>query len=193
MPVPVRGLRTPPPQSRPRPPRRPARHHPLADVARPRLHPAVADLRRALSEADYRGLLDPAAIECRTGRGRPGAAALRGALALHLPELAGTRSLLERHFLLLVERAGLPIPEVNATVEGLMVDALWRDARVVVELDGHAAHDSRAAAERDRHRDLALRAAGFVVLRYTWQQVAVESARVVADLHRVLVPANGPV
>jgi hypothetical protein len=145
-----------------------------------------ADLRRALAEADYRGLLDPASIERLLGRGRPGSAALRRALSLHLPHLAETRSLLERRFLLLVERSGLPLPEVNAIVEGLMVDALWRDAGVVVELDGHRAHARAAASERDRGRELALRAAGFTVLRYTWQQVRHKRAAVIADLRAAL-------
>jgi hypothetical protein len=145
-----------------------------------------ADLRRALAEADYRGLLEPAAIEHLTGRGRPGSAALGRAVSLHLPHLAETRSLLERRFLLLVERTGLPIPEMNAIVEGLMVDALWREAGVVVELDGHRAHARAAASERDRGRELALRAAGFTVLRYTWQQVSRECAAVIADLRAAL-------
>jgi very-short-patch-repair endonuclease len=138
------------------------------------------------AEADYRGLLDPAAIDRLTGRGRPGSAALGRALSLHLPRLAQTRSLLERRFLLLVERAGLPLPKVNAIIEGLMVDALWREAGVVVELDGHRAHARAAAAERDRSRELALRAAGFTVLRYTWQQVSGEPAAVIADLRAAL-------
>lgn len=150
-----------------------------------------ADLRRALAEADYRRLLDPAAIRPLLGRGRPGAAALNRALALHLPQLAATRSRLERRFLLLVERAGLPLPEVNPVVAGLMVDVLWRDARVIVELDGHRAHAPAAAAERDRGRELRLRAAGFAVVRYTWQQVRRTPEEVTADLRRTLA-APGP-
>lgn len=152
----------------------------------------LPDLRRALAEADYRGLLDPPAIERLLGRGRPGAGALRKALLLHLPQLAATRSLLERRFLLLVERRGLPLPEVNGVVAGLTVDALWRKPRVIVELDGHAAHARPSAAERDRNRDLALRGAGFTVLRYTWQQVTDEPDAVVADLGAALAPTSPP-
>ncbi len=143
-------------------------------------------LRRALAEADHKRILHPAELERSMGRGRPGAAALRRALSRHLPQLAETRSVLERRFLHLVERSGLPLPEVNARVEGLTVDALWRDAAMIVELDGHEAHDSRAAVERDHRRDLSLRGAGFVVLRYTWQQVHRDPERVVDDLRSAL-------
>ncbi len=144
------------------------------------------DLRRALAEADHRGLLDPAAVRATLGRGRPGSAPLRAALDSHLPELASARSVLEERFLALCESAALPIPKLNAFVGGLMVDAFWREQRLVAELDGHDSHDRVAAAERDRRRDLALRTLGCAVVRYTWQQVTRESGLVVADLRRAL-------
>ena len=40
----------------------------------------------------------------------------------------------------------------------------------------------RCVAERDRHRELVLRAAGFGVRRYTWLQVTGEAAAVLADV-----------
>jgi very-short-patch-repair endonuclease len=39
---------------------------------------------------------------------------------------------------------------------------------------------------RDRRRDLTLRGAGYIVLRYTWDQLVEEPALVMADLTRVL-------
>jgi very-short-patch-repair endonuclease len=106
--------------------------------------------------------------------------------------LARTLSVLEERFLSLCERSGIPPPEVNPKVAGLMVDALWRRARVVVELDGHAAHTGAPAMERDRGRDLRLRAAGYEVLRYTWHQVTREPQAVVADLRAALERARSP-
>ena len=145
-----------------------------------------AKLRRTLAEADYRRLLDLPAVEGLLGRGRPGAAALRNALAAHTPRFARTRSELEQRFLLLCAKSGVPLPEVNVTVEGFLVDALWRHRNLVAELDGHAAHATPARVERDRRRDLALRAAGFVVLRYTWLQVTREAESVGEDLAAAL-------
>ncbi len=166
------------------------RRLPITPVARTLLDlAAVVDLRllrRALAEADHRKLLDPGAVERECGRGRPGSTALRRAVALHLPELARARNDFEREFLLLVEGAGLPIPEVNATVDGLEVDALWRDARLIVELDGHETHANPVANEEDRRRELILRRAGFRVIRYTWHQVTGNPAAVVTDLRRAL-------
>jgi predicted transcriptional regulator of viral defense system len=145
-------------------------------------------VRRALAEADFRGVLDLRAIDEAARRGRPGSAALRAALADHLPELARTRSPLEDEFLLLVERAGMPFPEVNVVVHGHEVDCLWRAERVVVELDGVAAHGSAARVNTDRRRDLGLRAARYRVRRYSWRQVTREPAAVAADLRAALAP-----
>lgn len=145
-----------------------------------------ARLRKALADAEYQGLLDITAVERILGRGHRGVPALRAALEHHLPELARTRSELEERFLLLCEGAGIATPEVNTMVEGFLVDALWRDQGLVVELDGHAAHARPAAVERDRHRDLGLRSAGYVVLRYTWRQVTQQQGRLAADLRSAL-------
>jgi predicted transcriptional regulator of viral defense system len=143
-------------------------------------------LRRALAEADYRRLTNDEQLDCIGGRGHPGTAKLRAARRHHLPELARTKSPLEESFLPLLESHGIPLPEINLIVHGHKVDALWRGQRVIVELDGHRAHATPARIERDRRRDLELRAAGYTVLRYTWRQITQERATVLADLSRAL-------
>jgi hypothetical protein len=147
-------------------------------------------VRYAVAQAEYHELLDSVPVESVLGRGKPGSAKLRRALERHLPQLARTRSELERVFLPLLERGGLPIPEINVTVSGVLVDAVWRGARVVVELDGHRGHRTRAQIEKDRKNDLRLRAAGYTVLRYTWGQLTKEPELVLADLKLAL---NQPV
>lgn len=143
-------------------------------------------VRYALAEADYRDLLDLQAAEQVLGRGRPGSRVLGDALRRHQPAYALTRSELENAFLGLCERHRIPIPAVNLMVEGWLVDAVWFDRRVVVELDGNGGHRTPAQLERDHSRDLQLRAAGFTVVRYTWAQVTKEARFVAADLRRLL-------
>jgi very-short-patch-repair endonuclease len=139
-------------------------------------------IRRALAEADYRGILDTDEVAAAAGQGKPGSAALRAALKRHQPQLAHTRSELERAFLAMCEAARLPLPEFNQRVKGWTVDAVWRDYRLIVELDGYDNHHTPAQVARDRRKDLALRAAGFVVLRYTWEQLHEDDALVLGEL-----------
>jgi very-short-patch-repair endonuclease len=163
---------------------------PVTEVAQALLDYAatapVDRIRRALAEAEYLDLLDLEAVECVLGRGRPGSRVLRQALKRHEPAYAHTRSELENALLALCERHCLPIPAINVMVEGWLVDAVWFDRRVVVEVDGHRGHRTPAQLQRDHTRDLQLRAAGFTVVRYTWAQVTTQAGIVAADLRGLL-------
>jgi len=110
--------------------------------------------------------------ELRTrAHGRRGLRPLAAARATLEPARARTKSELEIEGLALVNRFDLPPAEVNRHVLGYEVDLLWRDRRVVVELDSHGFHSTPGEFERDRRRDADLQAAGFRVLRFTWRQV----------------------
>jgi hypothetical protein len=143
-------------------------------------------LRLALANADYHDQLDVPELQGLIGRGIAGSAALREALAIHLPELARTRSEPELLLLEFCERHGLPIPLVNRYLNGWLVDAYWPDRRLVVEVDGLRGHRTPAQLQRDHQRDLELRLAGYVVLRYTRRQLTESAAAVAADLRRYL-------
>ena len=82
-----------------------------------------------------------------------------------------TRSDAERRLLRLVNSAGLPRPQTNARIAGYEVDLLWREQRLVVEVDGYAVYGHRLAFERDRDKQQALTAAGLRVSRVTWRQL----------------------
>jgi len=151
----------------------------LLDFASAAPHERV---RYALANADYHKALDVEALRAIAGCGRPGSTNLGEALKRHEPKLARTRSPLERLFLPLRERAGLPMPEINVCIEGVLVDAVWRERKLVVELDGHSNHRSWAQIQRDRANELTLRTAGFDVIRNGWEQVEAQSALVEADL-----------
>src|SRR5437763_8796656 len=120
----------------------------------------VDDVVRALAEADYRRVLDQTALNAVCGSGRLGSATLKKALREHTPELARTKSGLEREFRALCGRGGIPPYEINHRVCGITVDAFWPDLGVVVELDGIQGHATPAQMARDRRRDLKLRPPG---------------------------------
>jgi hypothetical protein len=151
---------------------------------------AVAPLERvryALANADYGQVLDVPTVQVIAGNGRAGSTKLRTALRRHEPKLARTRSPLERLFLPLLERAGIPLPDdVNVRIAGVLVDAVRWKQRLVDELDGRDNHSSWAQIQEDRSKELRVRAARFDVVRYGTRQLEEEAALVQADLRREL-------
>jgi very-short-patch-repair endonuclease len=67
-----------------------------------------------------------------------------------------------------------------------VVDCLWREARLAVELDGRTAHERGLAFEDDRERDRALTAAGWRPVRITSVQLRSGARALAADLRRLL-------
>ena len=147
-------------------------------------------LRFVLANADYRGLLNLSVLDGLMGRGVKGSTSLRKALATHQPQLAHTRSELERVLVTMVERHDLPMPRFNVILHGYRVDAHWSEPKVVVEVDGYRGHRSPAQLRADHRRDLDLRSQGYIVLRYTWEQLTTQPAAVAADLGRHLRPRS---
>ena len=156
------------------------------------------ELRRALNEVEilrFRDRLSLADLVARYPR-RAGAATIRALLGEWNPGETATRSVLEERFLDFVHPAGLPAPELNALVavgnRRLEVDFVWRRQRLIVELDGHAAHGTRHSFENDRERDRVLQAAGWTVVRVTWRQLHEAGAAVASDLAALLLRADQP-
>ena len=86
----------------------------------------------------------------------------------------------------IIRAGGLPEPETNVRLNGYEVDFLWREQRLIVEIDGYVYHSSRSAFERDRAKDGTMAATGYLVLRFTWLQMEREPYVVVARLAHVL-------
>jgi very-short-patch-repair endonuclease len=138
-------------------------------------------LLRALAEAEFEHDLRPADVQRTLRRGHPGSANLRAALKAHAPGHGQVKSHLERRFRKLLLRRGIELPLRNQELGPWTVDCLWRDCRVVVELDGRQ-HERPRQADRDDDRDLWLRRHGYVTRRYGKRQIDARPDDVIADL-----------
>jgi very-short-patch-repair endonuclease len=128
------------------------------------------ELYRALEKADRQGL----AID-------------RSQLAADVVDVqlrvrGRTRSDTEAAFVLLCRDHGLKLPLVNHRLNRCEVDFHWRDAGLVVEVDGFEHHRERAQFNEDRLRGLRHRVAGFEVVRVSADHVYDEPSLVVDAL-----------
>jgi hypothetical protein len=145
---------------------------------------------RVLRRAEELGLFDLGPIEELLGRcgHHPGANLLRRALDIYRDEPEFTRSGLEREFLKLVKKAGLPTPSMNFVVAGFELDAYWEAQRFAVELDVYETHGTRHAFETDRKREDDLLLIGVETIRVTGPRLRREPKatveRVAAHLER---------
>jgi very-short-patch-repair endonuclease len=152
---------------------------------------SLRQLERAMNEAEVRRVLDRVSLPQLLNRhpGRRGAANLRVLLAARTPE-GITRNDFEEAFVAVLDANGLPRPRLNAdlAVRGRFyeVDCLWPAQRLIVELDGRAAHGTRRAFESDRERDRILAAEGWRTARVIWRQLRDEADALVSDLGHLL-------
>ncbi|MBV8953474.1 MAG: DUF559 domain-containing protein [Solirubrobacterales bacterium] len=148
------------------------------------------EFEQALDDALARKLVRMSQIDdvlARASHGRKGAGLLRAAYRARTGESpALTRSWGERRLRDLLRRANLPAPEMNVDLHGYVPDLLWREERLIVEVDGWAFHRGRAKFEADRRRDASLVAAGWLVLRFTARQIRDEPYAVIARIAQTL-------
>jgi very-short-patch-repair endonuclease len=149
-------------------------------------------LEKALNEMEVRGITDKLSIPDLLERypRKRGTATLRALLADEAAVRGVARKELEERFAALLQGTDLPRPRLNASVavrgRFFEADCLWPKQRVIVELDGRAAHGTRRAFEKDRERDRLLQSDGWRVVRITWRQLREDASAVMADLRRVL-------
>jgi hypothetical protein len=93
------------------------------------------ELEHLVDLADQRGLVDFTDLRAANS------ASLQAVLQNYRP--APTRSELEERFLKLCDDHGIPRPETNTLIEGILVDFFWRDRKIIVEVDGYAYHRAR--------------------------------------------------
>ncbi|HEX7245592.1 MAG TPA: hypothetical protein VF245_08515 [Solirubrobacterales bacterium] len=154
------------------------------------------ELRRAVSEAEVLRILDHTEVRrtIRRHRGRRGVARLRMVMDEIRPETKRTRSEMEREFLRLCEKAGLPTPKVNVSMRVAgrtqKPDFLWPNAGLIVEADSRTFHDTDSAFQVDRKREQRFQLAGWDVAHCTWEQIFQKPAALAQTVRGLLHQAE---
>ena len=144
-------------------------------------------LKGAAEEADRLKLLRVRELQmvCERGYGRRALRPVRRLLTdLGVPDEG--RSPLEIRFSAFVRQHKLPLLLQNVHVLGHEVDALWPDAKLIIELDSWEYHGHRAAFERDRARDPKLMIAGYRTIRVTHRRLDREASQLAAEIRQLL-------
>jgi very-short-patch-repair endonuclease len=142
------------------------------------------------------GLVNHAAVEAsvlrHSRRGRHGVVALRAALEAWSIAGKPPDSLLELVMADLLRQRGLPAAVFHHRVRGFEVDFCYPVERIIIECDGWEVHGrDRAQFERDRRRDAALIADGWIVIRFTWSQITQHPDWVCDVIRQTLAARSG--
>jgi very-short-patch-repair endonuclease len=123
--------------------------------------------------------------QLRGGR-RPGMATMRRLIGLRSHQgFLPPASVLERMLYGVLDRAGMPAYIRQARVPwspDQVVDAMLRDARLIIEADGRRWHTRMADFERDRRRDRVAAEHGYRTMRYTYADLGHDQDRVAAEV-----------
>jgi hypothetical protein len=152
-------------------------------------------VERAMACAIGRRLVQYSDLAVELGRhgrrGRRGAGVLRSLLDERGFAPVEHESHLEGVLLRLVRVYDLPVPicQFEVFVGGQFVgrvDFAYPEYRVLIEVDGYEHHSSLDAFQGDRVRQNDLVEAGWIVLRFTWEDLVHRPAEVAARILRVL-------
>jgi very-short-patch-repair endonuclease len=149
-------------------------------------------LRLAIEMADRKELYDGYAMAKLLARtpGRKGAKPLKAVLAqMRGQATLMTRSELENRFLAALRERGYPEPQTDVLIEGELVDFVWVEYRLVIEVDSYLWHKTRKDFESNRRRDTKLQLAGFRVMRPTDRRIEHELDELLDDVGRMLASA----
>ncbi len=164
----------------------------------------IIDLAAVLPEEKLAEILDQAArrgmttysvvaedLESLARRGKGGVVKLRRVLAPRLGGVFVSESTLESRLLQVLTDGGLPRPDTQFRPPWLRymngrVDLAYPSAQVIVEGDSLKWHGTPEAFQADRQRDNLAQLAGWVILRFTWEDITKRPAYVVATVRQAL-------
>jgi hypothetical protein len=127
-------------------------------------------------------------------RGRPGTTVTREIVEQRGDGYVPPASELEALGFEVLRRGGLPEPVRQLDVGGEhwigRVDAAYPEAKLIIEFDGRRHWQVLLEAQADRKRDAELVAAGWRVLRITWEMLTTDPEGVVRLVRQALQTAN---
>lgn len=131
--------------------------------------------------------------------GKPGMATVAALLDDRMRTGVAAGSILERALFTALAAGGLPAPVRQLPLPGRgpvrgLADAAYPDARILLEADGRTYHMRLADMRRDRERDAQAIKAGWVTMRFVYEQIVHEPGTVCADVaeaRRVRLPLFG--
>jgi very-short-patch-repair endonuclease len=149
-------------------------------------------LLEALEAGQRLNTLDLHAIEAVMARnpGRHGTRPLQATVAELADDPPLIQSRLEQAFREIIRDHHLPEPQFNVYVEGELVDVVWREHRLVVEVDSWGYHRGKRSFEDDRRRGNKLLRARWRLARFTDAQVNSRLDAVGTELSELL--RDGP-
>lgn len=108
----------------------------------------------------------------------------------------GAQSPLESLSRIRLVAGGLPEPALQVAFHdaaGLVgvADMVWEEWKVIGECDGLLKYSSREDLVREKKREDRLRALGYVVVRWTWDEIMRDPRAVVARIRRAFAVARG--
>jgi hypothetical protein len=115
-------------------------------------------------------------LEKTARQGKRGVTKLRSILKPRLGGSFVSESTLETRLLKLLEDRGLPRPSTQYRPNWLRhmngrVDLAYVDEKIVIEGDSQRWHGTPEAFQSDRTRDNLAQLAGWIILRFTWQDI----------------------
>jgi hypothetical protein len=158
--------------------------HPVATLVDLAVGLPDGQLEAAVNEADHLRLVDPERLRAEIDALPRWLGSERLCGLLDKPTVTLTTTELERLFLPLALKAGLPVPLTQAWLDGYRVDFYWPDLGIVVETDSLRYHRTAFKQASDKRRDNAHAGSGLTPLRFTHGHILHEPAYVLKTLTR---------
>lgn len=161
----------------------------LAAVLPPKLLAQCLDQAVRMKLTTYETVAEMLEILAR--KGKPGIVKLRKILEIRLGREFVSDSVMETRVIEIIVEAGLPVPTTQFRPAWLRkvngrVDLAYVPQEILIEADSMRFHGTPEAFQTDRTRDNLAQLSGWLVLRYTWEDVTKRPDMIVDQIREAL-------